>query len=157
MSLATRYFRSSSLMRSTTGPTWKTTSKENTLGRAGPGLAGPGQVKSSIFPFGPTLWSASRRTATVPRDVGSGSKAAVAGRRMAQPVYPQLRKYLERSGTYASCHQPTCSITSAATALSDAAPHVFGSRLNPMAVTSIGFVNEYDAHPASKSRTIFAY
>jgi quinoprotein glucose dehydrogenase len=37
------------------------------------------------------------------------------------------------------------------------APHVFGSRLNPMAVTSIGFINEYVAHPASKSRTIFAY
>jgi len=33
----------------------------------------------------------------------------------------------------------------------------FGSRLNPMAVTSIGFINEYVAHPASKSRTIFAY
>jgi len=26
-----------------------------------------------------------------------------------------------------------------------------------MAVTSIGFINEYVAHPASKSRTIFAY
>src|ERR1700692_484652 len=35
--------------------------------------------------------------------VACGSKAAVAGRRMAQPVYPQLRKYPERSGTYASC------------------------------------------------------
>jgi len=29
-------------------------------------------------------------------------------------------------------------------------PHVFGSRLNPMAVTSIGFINEYVAHPASR-------
>jgi len=26
-----------------------------------------------------------------------------------------------------------------------------------MAATSIGFINEYVAHPASKSRTIFAY
>jgi len=26
-----------------------------------------------------------------------------------------------------------------------------------MAVTSIGFINEHVAHPASKSRTIFAY
>jgi len=26
-----------------------------------------------------------------------------------------------------------------------------------MAVTSIGFINEYVAHPASKSRAIFAY
>jgi hypothetical protein len=34
---------------------------------------------------------------------------------------------------------------------------VFGSRLDPMAVTSIGFINEYVAHPTSKSRTIFAY
>jgi hypothetical protein len=54
-------------------------------------------------------------------------------------------------------HQLTCSITSSATALIRRAPHVFGSRLNPMAVTSIGFINEYVAHPASKSRTIFAY
>ena len=35
--------------------------------------------------------------------VCSGSRAAVAGRPMTQPVYPQLRKYLVRSGTYASC------------------------------------------------------
>ena len=39
--------------------------------------------------------------------VACGSKAAVAGRRMAQPVYPQLRKYPERSGTYASCQRMT--------------------------------------------------
>ena len=39
-------------------------------------------------------------------DVRNGSRAAVAGRQIAQPVYPQLRKYLMRSGTYASCQQP---------------------------------------------------
>jgi hypothetical protein len=36
-----------------------------------------------------------------------GSRAAVAGRLMAQPVYPKLRKYPVRSGTYASCQQRT--------------------------------------------------
>src|ERR1700726_680773 len=36
--------------------------------------------------------------------MSAGSRAAVAGKRMAQPIYPQLRKCAERSGTYASCH-----------------------------------------------------
>jgi len=36
-----------------------------------------------------------------------GSRAAVAGRLMAQPVYPQLRKCPVRSGTCASCHFQT--------------------------------------------------
>jgi hypothetical protein len=31
----------------------------------------------------------------------------MAGRLMAQPVYPQLRKYPVRSGTYASCQIAT--------------------------------------------------
>jgi hypothetical protein len=34
-----------------------------------------------------------------------GSRAAVAGRLVAQPVYPQLRKYPVRSGTNASCQK----------------------------------------------------
>jgi hypothetical protein len=39
--------------------------------------------------------------------VGSGSRAAVAGRLMGQPVYPQLRKLPVRCGTYASCQHAT--------------------------------------------------
>src|ERR1700730_7649661 len=39
--------------------------------------------------------------------VCSGSRAAVAGRRMAQPVYPQLRKYPCVPSTYVSCQKPT--------------------------------------------------
>jgi hypothetical protein len=37
------------------------------------------------------------------RGVRAGSRVTVAGRRMAQPVYPQLRKCPTRSGTYVSC------------------------------------------------------
>ena len=36
-----------------------------------------------------------------------GSRAAVADRRMARPVYPQLRKYPVRFVTYASCQKAT--------------------------------------------------
>ena len=36
-----------------------------------------------------------------------GSRAAVAGRRMAQPVYAQFRKWSVYSATCASCHKRT--------------------------------------------------
>ena len=36
-----------------------------------------------------------------------GSRAAVAGTRIVQPVHHQLRKCLVRSGTHASCHYRT--------------------------------------------------
>jgi len=39
--------------------------------------------------------------------VCNGSRAAVAGTRIVQPVHHQLRKCLVRSGTYASCHKQT--------------------------------------------------
>jgi len=40
-------------------------------------------------------------------DVSEEPRAALAGRLKAQPVYPQLGKYLVRSGTYASCQTRT--------------------------------------------------
>jgi hypothetical protein len=44
-----------------------------------------------------------------PRHISTLPRSAVAGRRMAQPVYPQLRKYPVRSGTHASCQIRTWS------------------------------------------------
>ena len=46
-------------------------------------------------------------------------------------------------------YELTCSITSSTTALIRRGS--FGIRLNPMAVTGMGFLNGYVAHPASKS------
>jgi hypothetical protein len=46
----------------------------------------------------PTLRDLSTELTFEVADFCSGSRAAVAGRQMAQPVYPQLRKYPVRSG-----------------------------------------------------------
>jgi hypothetical protein len=53
----------------------------------------------------PTLRDLSTELTFEVADFCSGSRAAVAGGLMAQPVYPQLRKYPVRSGTHASCHK----------------------------------------------------
>jgi hypothetical protein len=60
---------------------------------------------SKLRPGDNEEWTDRRRaktppTADTPSDVSYGSRAAVADRRMAQPVYPQLRKYPVRSAHF---------------------------------------------------------
>ena len=62
---------SSTSMQSTTVPICRTISNESSKA----GMAGLGQVKSSTFPFGPTWWSGSRRTATAPHEGRLWAKA----------------------------------------------------------------------------------
>ena len=50
-------------------------------------------------------------------DFRNGSRPAVAGRLIAQPVYRQLRKYPTHSGIYASCQQRTSCATTKTSAL----------------------------------------
>jgi len=64
-------------------------------------------------------------------EVRLGSRTAVAGRRMAQPVYPQLRKYPVRPATYVSCHQRHFVLRGRS---------LIRTRWNP------GIVGEYDSH-----------
>jgi hypothetical protein len=47
--------------------------------------------------------SSSSGTGMRTRDVRCGSRTAVTSRLVAQPVYPQLRKYYVHSLTYVSC------------------------------------------------------
>src|ERR1700726_4140652 len=66
---------------------------------------GPYLLRGPSFKGGPSMTETPCQQCSSIADFCSGSRAAVAGRLMAQPVYPQLRKCPERSGTYASCQK----------------------------------------------------